>query len=304
LARIHPDILQKLMNKLGVAEARAYALVAQKAGTTHLSRHLAALVLAAENGININKKAYASEEERAQLRSAGGNQPLVGASVPATIGVAPAIRRGEGLRKPARTTQVSRKSNGVLVVHGRNLALRDAMFGFLRSLGLQPMEWTAAIRETKKATPYVGEVLTTMFRQAAAVVVLLSPDDEARLKIKFRRTSDPAYERRLTGQPRPNVLFEAGRALGSHPDSTILVQVGDVRPFSDTLGMHLVRLAETPECRRDLAGRLETAGCAVNLNGTDWLSTGDFHITGNRPRRRGQRAALHRVAADGASRRR
>ena len=46
------------------------------------------------------------------------------------------------------------------------------------------------------------------------------PDDEARLKTKFRIASDASYEKDLTGQPRPNVLFEAGRAFGSHPDDT------------------------------------------------------------------------------------
>jgi hypothetical protein len=33
---------------------------------------------------------------------------------------------------------------------------------------------------------------------------------------------------------------------------------------------------EGPECRRDLAKRLEDAGCEVNTDGTDWLSAGDF----------------------------
>jgi len=73
-------------------------------------------------------------------------------------------------------------------------------------------------------------------------------------------------------------LFEAGRAFGSHPDSTILVQVGDLRPFSDTAGVHVVHLGNDAASRTDLAIRLETAGCAVNRTGTDWLTTGDFKI--------------------------
>ena len=61
MAKIHPDILKKLRNTLGVGDKRVYALVAAKAGETHLPRHLAALQLAADHSININKQAYATE---------------------------------------------------------------------------------------------------------------------------------------------------------------------------------------------------------------------------------------------------
>jgi hypothetical protein len=42
------------------------------------------------------------------------------------------------------------------------------------------------------------------------------PDDEARLKQGFRKSSDAAFEKKLTGQARPNVLFEASRAGVRH----------------------------------------------------------------------------------------
>jgi len=38
---------------------------------------------------------------------------------------------------------------------------------------------------------------------------VFTPDDEARLKQQFVRPSDPPLEKELTGQSRPNVLFEA-----------------------------------------------------------------------------------------------
>jgi predicted nucleotide-binding protein len=150
------------------------------------------------------------------------------------------------------------------------------MFAFLRALNLQPIEWTQAVRRTRRAAPYVGEVLRAGIDQAAAVVVLLTPDDEARLKRKFQKSSDPAYEKELSGQARPNVIFEAGRAFGSHPNSTVLVQLGQVRPFSNTAGVHVVHLSNDPESRRDLANRLEAAGCAIDDSGSDWLREGDF----------------------------
>jgi len=64
-----------------------------------------------------------------------------------------------------------------------------------------------------------------------AVVVLFSPDDEAKLRAEFLKATDGPDERTLTGQPRPNVLFEAGMAFGSKPDNTVSVQLGEMRPF-------------------------------------------------------------------------
>lgn len=171
-----------------------------------------------------------------------------------------------------------RRGTTVFVVHGRNLKLRDAMFTFLRSVGLRPLEWTQIIKMSKKATPYVGALLEAAFREAAAVVVLITPDDEAKLKKTFIKKGDPNYEKQLTGQARPNVLFEAGMAFGRDSNSTVLVQVGDVRPFSDVAGRHIVIMNNTPERRNELAVKLSNSGCAVDTSGNDWYRAGDFNI--------------------------
>ena len=42
-------------------------------------------------------------------------------------------------------------SERVFVVHGRNAEARNAMFTFLRSIGLKPIEWDQAIALTGKA---------------------------------------------------------------------------------------------------------------------------------------------------------
>jgi predicted nucleotide-binding protein len=164
----------------------------------------------------------------------------------------------------------------VFVVHGRNSALRNAMFRFLRALGLEPIEWNQAVRATKTGAPYIGEVLDRAFADASAVVVLLTPDDQARLKKDFAKSSDPEWETTLKGQARPNVLFEAGMAFGRHPESTILVQVGALRDFSDIGGRHVIHMHEGVEARQQLADRLDAAGCLVNTGGTDWFREGSF----------------------------
>jgi predicted nucleotide-binding protein len=164
----------------------------------------------------------------------------------------------------------------VMVVHGRNEDARRAMFDFLRALNLKPLEWGTLIAGTGKAAPYVGEVLEHAFRRAAAVVVLFTADDEARLREQFHGPIEPDHETELTPQARPNVLFEAGMALAVHPNRTVLVELGQLRPFSDVYGRHVVRLDGSDKPLRDIAQRLLDAGCDVDRSGDDWTSPHRF----------------------------
>ena len=170
------------------------------------------------------------------------------------------------------------KSRRVFVVHGRNEELRDSMFSFLRSIGLEPIEWTQAVKWTGKGSPPITEILDVAFERAQATVVLMTPDDEARLRSRFHSENATQYEKDLVPQARANVIFEAGMAFGRDSDRTVLVEIGELRPFSDIAGLHTIRIDNSTEKRQALAMRLQTAGCQVNLNGTDWHSTGDFRI--------------------------
>lgn len=189
------------------------------------------------------------------------------------------VKRRFRVPEPMPRTQLIEASENprkVFVVHGRDERLRDGMFTFLRALHLEPIEWTEAIKLTGKASPHISEILNSVFQQAQAVVVLLTPDDEARLRGDLLKPNDSTEESGLTGQARPNVLFEAGMAFASHENRTVLVEIGRVRPFSDIAGRHVVRMDNSPAKRQELATKLETAGCAVNRDGTDWLTFGDM----------------------------
>ena len=163
----------------------------------------------------------------------------------------------------------------VFVVHGRNQVLRRSMFDFLRSINLSPMEWTHAVELTGEGSPYIGQVLDAAFNHAQAVVVLMTPDEVAYLQPRYGASADDP-ETQPAAQGRPNVLFEAGMALGRDPTRTVLVEIGEMRPFSDVAGRHAVRLSNSVQSRQSLAQRLKTAGCDVDLAGTDWHTTGDF----------------------------
>jgi len=272
MPKINQQLINRLEAKLGVGTRRVYAMIAEKANETLLDRHLAALVVASENGINIQK--HSTPDERAQIRGTirrGGSeapqsQSDTGSGKPAT--------RSIRAKKAQKITKA--KDNSVFVVHGRNDKLRRSLFDFLRALGLKPLEWEKVVLMTKKTNPYIGEILDNTMARVQAVVVLFSPDDEARLKPEFLTNGDGPSEKQLRGQPRPNVLFEAGLALGRHPDKTILVEVGKLRKFSDIAGRHVARLSNEYSKRNDLANRLENLGCKVDKQGTDWTKAGDF----------------------------
>ncbi len=274
MARINSELLDRLRNKLGVKRSQVYSLIGRKAADTFLPPNLAAIALAAEKGIGIAR--YASAEDLAQIRQAGAT---------ITPPIQLVSQKPEGKSPPAskRKKDSSKKSGRgpgtrVFVVHGRNERLRRSIFSFLRSVGIQPIEWREAIKLTRKGSPYVGEILDAAFTRAVAIIVLLSPDEEARLKPQFVKANDPSYEKQLSGQARPNVLFEAGMAFGRYPNQTILVQVGQVRPFSDVGGRHVVQLSNSTESRQELITKLENAGCIVSVSGTDWHTEGDFDV--------------------------
>lgn len=275
MARINQDLLDRLSSKLGVTKGQAYKRVQQIASRTFLDRQLAALVVATENGINIHK--YSTPEQRSQIRISLNSGALGGAQPDqVTNRPAPSPSKGAGIGKRAKLHKV--KDNSVFVVHGRDEGLRKSVFEFLRALGLNPMEWSKAVLLPKKggANPHVDDILDAAMGLVQAVVVLFSPDDLAMLRQSLVSKGEKNTEGKLQGQPRPNVIFEAGLALGRHPEKTLLVQVGKIRGFSDIAGKHMVRLANDVTKRKDVANRLGKIGCKVDLAGDDWMSAGDL----------------------------
>lgn len=276
MARINAQLLERLRSKLGLSQSRVYELIDAKVRSAHLPRHLAAIAVAAERGVNISK--FASAEDLAQMRSAAitaAPRPVV---VPVPDDAHSKVKRTykTGTKGRQRPAAQPRRGTRVFVVHGRDHDARDSVFAFLRAVGLIPLEWTQALRLTGKGSPYVGEVLDAAFREAAAIVVLLTPDDEAKLRKVYLVSRDPPFERALTGQARPNVLFEAGMAFGRDPNSTVLIQIGETRPFSDVGGRHVLHLSDSPATRLEFATKLANAGCNVDTSGTDWLTAGTF----------------------------
>ncbi|HVT18367.1 MAG TPA: TIR domain-containing protein [Thermoanaerobaculia bacterium] len=224
-----------------------------------------------EEGDVITRQLPSGLEERFVVEDRGYHAGVVGipAHYQAKVRRLPAAHPPD----PAPATADNRS---VFVVHGKDLTARDGLFEFLRAIGLKPLEWSQAVDLTEKAAPSISEVLEHAFGEAAAVVVLLTGDDEAYLAPRLRSPGEPEHEFTLTPQPRANVLFEAGMAFGIHQERTVLVQLGDIRPFSDIAGRYVIRLTNDTKKRQEVAHRLRAAGCPVDLSGTDWHSAGHF----------------------------
>ena len=75
-------------------------------------------------------------------------------------------------------------------------------------------------------------------------------------------------------------MFTFLRAIGLAPIewSEAVRLTGEGSPYIGRVlvGRHVVRINGSAQRRKELAQRLQTAGCAVDLTGEDWLSEGDF----------------------------
>jgi predicted nucleotide-binding protein len=188
---------------------------------------------------------------------------------------APVVSRASPSGAGGVGTEAERRRN-VLVVYGRDDAARQAVFDFLRSLGLHPLEWEELVKATGKMAPFLSESVTKGLEIAAAAVVLLAPEDIVRLHAELCGPGGGDGESAEMMQARPNVFLELGMALAAKPEATLILVVGEHRPATDLGGMSYVRLTDNPECRSRIADRLKGAGCAVSPVGTDWLTAGNF----------------------------
>jgi predicted nucleotide-binding protein len=272
-----------LDQKLKFTPQHVNRLIRQRSNDLYLTRRLATLSLARDAGVAIAK--FATDEEMATLRG------IERQAIPeADASPSPAVPRALPARTVQRLERTTARENPrrrpkpkdprkVIVVHGRDTTLRDALYAFLRAIGLDPIEWGQGMNATGKPTPSIPQTLDAMFREGAAVVVLLSPDDLVVLAPRLRRPKESKKETTRLGQARPNVFFEAGLAFGIYPDATVLVSVGEVKPFSDVDGLHITRIDGGIQKRWELVGKLRRAGAKVDVEGKDmWMTAGDFEI--------------------------
>lgn len=157
-------------------------------------------------------------------------------------------------------------SRKVFIVHGRDMKTKEILEQFLRYIEVSPLDWAEARRLTRSSSPTTLEIVQAGLNNAQAIVVVFTPDDEAKLKNEFHHPFDGSDEVVVTGQARQNVILEAGMALGIDARRTILVRRGKTRDISDIAGMHWLNLTNDWDDRMMLVDALESAGVTLNKN--------------------------------------
>ncbi|WP_154605517.1 TIR domain-containing protein [Arthrobacter sp. AQ5-05] len=190
-------------------------------------------------------------------RSVGSDKGYEGPTAPAPVSGSAVVPTA---RKPM---EIIGDGRSVFIVHGRNTKVRDELAKFLRHLDAKPITWTQAAAHTAKTSPTTMEIISTGMAMAQAIVVIFTPDDEARLKSGFTEDHDGLHETQLTGQARQNVILEAGMALGAAPERTVLVRFGQTRQISDIEGINWIDLGDTWDQRERLRVALVNANVSI-----------------------------------------
>jgi predicted nucleotide-binding protein len=165
----------------------------------------------------------------------------------------------------------------VFVISGRDSEATAAIIHVLRPMDLRIVEWTHAVIKTGIPNPYIGEVVATGLRMADAAIVVVTPDDLVQLRPDLLSDDDGEAERNIYGQPRPNVIYEAGYADALGLSRTLIVEVGSSKSFSDISGRNTLRYDGSPAKRNALAQRLRLAGLEPDTRGDEWLILGDVN---------------------------
>jgi hypothetical protein len=64
-----------------------------------------------------------------------------------------------------------------MVIYGHDEEANNALFDWLRAIGLEPQEWSQVVGATGSASPYIGQALEQAFLNAQAVVAFFTPDE-------------------------------------------------------------------------------------------------------------------------------
>jgi predicted nucleotide-binding protein len=173
-------------------------------------------------------------------------------------------------------------SKRIFIIHGRNHKAVSELKKFLNALGLR--DWTfEQVSFELGPNPVISDIVRRGVSGAQAVIALFTPDEYVSLEPALRFSSDEDKEIRRW-QPRPNVIYEAGLAMGMNKEGTLFVTVGKVDLPSDLDGIHRIRLTNSNESRHLLRRRLEAAGCEIDTgpgSSIEWLSPavgGDFDL--------------------------
>ena len=164
----------------------------------------------------------------------------------------------EDERKPSRTPD-SRgneriNTKEVFVVHGRDEGAREKVARFLERLDLRPV----VLHEKPNEGRTIIEKIENYTQVVGFAVILLTPDDEGRLK-EGRGDLKP--------RARQNVVFELGYFIGKLGRGHVCALVkGEVEKPSDYDGVVYIPLDDSGGWEKSLIQELKSAGYDIDAN--------------------------------------
>ena len=185
-------------------------------------------------------------------------------------------QKPEEQKEPAAKQESSAEShpqrNKVFIISGSSEKMKKALSNFLLSLGLQSVEWAEALSFTGNPDAEDAEVISKSLEICQAAIIILTNNKDT--------LSLPGDASDLTVLPRAelNALFAAGLAAGNNRHRTVVVGLGNTEPFRDLPGLHMTRLDNSIDKRKELMDRLKIAGCEVKTRGKAWHISGDFEF--------------------------
>jgi hypothetical protein len=79
-----------------------------------------------------------------------------------------------------------------MVIYGHDHEANDALYQWLRKIGLEPKEWNELVRATGSGSPYTGDIVKRAFDKGQAYSIKLRTDRDS-----LPRTSAPEQPRTL-----------------------------------------------------------------------------------------------------------
>ena len=160
-------------------------------------------------------------------------------------------------------TQEKEKRQSVYIVEGKNGKETKRIEELLQNtFGLHCLTKQDVAGSTGGSS-FIGDILNVAFEKAQAVIVLLTPEENVRLRQKFWRTNEDVLETEFHPQPTQEQIFEAGYAFGKFPQRTILIRTGEIRPMSDIVGRFILSKEEVTPPAIQLRDNLLQAGCII-----------------------------------------
>lgn len=155
-------------------------------------------------------------------------------------------------------------SSSVYVISGNNESMKKQINALLQKNSLHSITKEMASNWTGEGAPFVGRIIDVAFEHAQAVLVLLSGDEQVRLRQSHWKQHEHSYERDFAPQATLEQIFEAGYAFGKLPERTILLQTDQMRPFSDIAGRDISLFSGEDDDEVRLINRLSSIGCKIN----------------------------------------